>query len=292
MKRLTVFAMTEKGHAVVARLLERYPGLVDAVVAARDKGLEKDWFVELAALSRKHGVRFHERTEDVPVTTGYALAVAWRWLVDHGSARLIVLHDSLLPKYRGFNPLVTALINGDTEIGVTALYATHEYDRGDIIAQAASTITYPIRIQEAVRTILANYEALADRVAETLVAGRDPAATPQSESGASYSLWRDEEDYFLDWSADAPRLRRSVDALGTPYKGAACTVDGRVARIHRAEALPDVTVANRTPGKVLFVTDSRPVVVCGTGLLRIDDLTDDETGRSLLPLPRFRVRFN
>ena len=66
---------------------------------------------------------------------GFKFAIGWKWIIDNTS-QLIVLHDSLLPKYRGFSPLVNSLINGDTLTGVTALFASSEYDKGEIIEQA------------------------------------------------------------------------------------------------------------------------------------------------------------
>ncbi len=290
-KKLTVFAMTEKGYAVVRLLLTRYPGLVTAVVAARDPGMAKDCFDEIAEICRTNNIHFFDRNDGFSIRTDYALAVAWRWLIEAGSARLIVFHDSLLPRYRGFNPLVTALINGDKEIGVTALYATAEYDRGDIIAQSSSSISYPVRIQEAIKIVVGHYETLAANIADTLTRGEEPKAQPQDEAQASYSLWRDDEDYFVDWSHSAIDLKRFVDAVGYPYKGAAATLEGRVVRIREAEALDDVRIANRTAGKVIFLKDAKPLVVCGQGLLRVTELFDDETGASLLPLSRFRLRF-
>ena len=50
-------------------------------------------------------------------------------------------------------------------------------------------------------------------------------------------------------------------------------------------------IENREPGKVIFIENSNPVVVCGHGLLRITELLDDETGYPLLPLSSFRTRF-
>src|SRR5262245_19846632 len=288
MKPLTILAMTSKGHAVVSSIFAAHDGMIDAVVGSRDKNLVDDGFEPLADFCGTHGIRFHERADAPAIRTEYTLAVAWRWLVDGGRSRLIVFHDSLLPRYRGFNPLVTALVNGDTEIGVTALYAAAEYDRGDVIAQSASTIAYPITIQAAVETLLANYKDLALRVAASLARDEDPGATPQSEEGASYSLWRDDDDYFIDWTKPAATIRRTIDAMGFPYKGAASRIDGKVARIVRAEALSDVNIANRSCGKVVFIQGEKPVVVCGVGLLRIDELVD-EAGRSLLPLARFRT---
>ena len=291
MKKLTVFAMTEKGYAVVKLLLSRHPGLVVAVVAARDTAMAQDYFDQIAELCRINNIRFCDRNTGFSIQTDYALAVAWRWLIDASPARLIVLHDSLLPRYRGFNPLVTALIKGDAEIGVTALYATAEYDLGDIIAQSSSAISYPIRIQEAIKTVVGHYEALVTNIAGILMRGEEPMAKPQDEADASYSLWRDDEDYFVDWSHSAIEIKRFINAVGYPYKGAAATLAGKIVRIRDAEALDDVRIANRTPGKVIFLKDAKPVVVCGQGLLKVIELVDDGTGASLLPLSHFRIRF-
>jgi methionyl-tRNA formyltransferase len=290
-KKLTVFAMTEKGYAVVKLLLSRYPGLVAAVVASRDRGIATDCFDKIAELCHTNNTQFYDRTDGYTMRTDYALVVAWRWLIDIGSARLIIFHDSLLPRYRGFNPLVTSLINGDKIIGVTALFATTEYDRGDIIAQSSSVISYPIRIQEAIKTVIVNYEFLVANIAEHLMDGNEPDAKPQVEADASYSLWRDEEDYFVDWSHSAIDIKRFVDAVGYPYKGAAATLNGRVVRIREAEVMEDVRIANRTAGKVIFLKDAKPIVVCGRGLLKITELVEDGTGASLLPISRFRIRF-
>lgn len=290
MKRLTVLAMTQKGHSVVEAVHARHPDVIAAVVGARDASVAEDGYEEIKGFCRSNDIPFFDRKEHVRIDTDYALAVSWRWIVDTGSTRLIVLHDSLLPRYRGFNPLVTALINGDSRIGVTALFATEDYDTGDVIAQSESTIGYPITIAEAIEVIRENYVSVALQIARVLQedGGFDPK--PQDERQASYSLWRDEEDYFIDWTEPAEVVERMVDAVGFPYRGAASVVDGQIVRIVRAKALGDVKIGNRVCGKVIFSRDSKPVVVCGKGLLRIDELTDDE-GESLLPLRRFRVRF-
>jgi methionyl-tRNA formyltransferase len=290
MKKLTIFAMTEKGYAVVSSIFSAHKDIIDTVVSARDKNVSNDRFGEIESFCRDNGIKFRERSNAFTLGTDYAIAISWRWMVDHGSSRLIVFHDSPLPRYRGFNPLVTALINGDTEIGVTALFASADYDRGEIISQSLSTIAYPITIRDAIKTIVSNYVDLAVGIADKLARDEEIVGTPQSEASASYSLWRDEKDYFIDWAQSAATIRRTIDAMGFPYKGAATTIDGKIARILKAEALDDLNVANRVCGKVIFVRESKPVVVCGQGLLRIDELVDD-SGRSMIPLTRFRTRF-
>lgn len=290
MKKITLFAMTEKGYTVVSSLHANYPGIIDAVISSSDSHVLKDYYDEIKMFCRDNKIVFYNRSDSYNIKTEYSIAVSWRWLINAGQSRLIVFHDSLLPRYRGFNPLVTSLINGDTEIGVTALYARQEFDRGPIIARSASNISYPITIRDAIATILTNYSSLSIQIAECLSKDKEPTAMPQSEADASYSLWRDEDDYFIDWGLPATIIRRIIDALGFPYKSAASVLDGKLVRVIKAEVLDDVNIINRTPGKIIFLHDSKPVVVCGAGLLRIDELVND-SGSSILPLPRFRMRF-
>ena len=62
-----------------------------------------------------------------------AIAVGWRKLINNLQCPLIVMHDSLLPKYRGYAPTVAQLINNEEKLGVTAFFASPEYDCGDVI---------------------------------------------------------------------------------------------------------------------------------------------------------------
>jgi methionyl-tRNA formyltransferase len=291
MKKLTLFAMSEKGYEVVKALSGAYPGIVDTVISSRDSNIAGDFFEEIRKFCGEKAIKFFERSAAPAVTTEYAVAVSWRWMIRESGYRLIIMHDSLLPRYRGFNPLVSALINGESEIGVTAIYAAKDYDRGDVIASSKTAVAYPKRIQEAIGEIIKCYVELALKIADDVSRGVDPAAAPQNENEASYSLWRDESDYYIDWSRDAGYIRRFVDAVGYPYKGAAAKIDGKTLRIIRAEALNDVKIENRSPGKVIFTVDSKPVVVCGSGLLKINEALRDDTGSPALPLANFRTRF-
>ena len=59
---------------------------------------------------------------------------------------MIIFHDSLLPKYRGFAPLVNSLINQEKEIGVTAIKASQNYDEGDTVTDNIGN-DYDVTIQ-------------------------------------------------------------------------------------------------------------------------------------------------
>jgi methionyl-tRNA formyltransferase len=287
---VTLYLMTEKGYRVLQHIVAHLDkGAVALVVGARDEHLADDYFEEIKALCARENLLFRNRPDAGPGLSGFALAVAWRWLI-HDAGTLVVLHDSLLPRYRGFAPLVSCLLNGEPEIGVTALYGTAEFDRGAVLAQAARAVHYPIPIAGAIALAVECYLELVTRLWPGLCAGLLPPGTPQREADATYSLWRDEADYRLDWHRDSAYLRRFVDALGWPYRGASTLLNGRLHRVLAAEAVPDVVIENRAPGKVLFVQHGQPVVVCGSGLLRLHVLLTDE-GADALPLARFRSRF-
>ena len=290
--RITLFAMAERGFETLKAIYDAFPDVIDAVVSARDVNVRKDYYEEIRQFCDDRTLPVYDRHAGFEPHTSYALAVSWRWLIKTSAARVIILHDSLLPRYRGFNPLVSALINGDSQVGVTALFAEESYDTGPIIAQCATSISYPITIHQAIGLTTQSYRQISIEIVKAIRNGEGLHALPQREEDATYSLWRDDQDYHVDWTQSAHQISRFVDAVGFPFKGAQVAVNGRSARIMAAEVRADVRIENRSPGKVIFVEAGRPVVVCGTGLLTIVDLVDAEAYTSLLPLQVFRVRFS
>lgn len=289
---VTLFVMTQKGLTFVEQVVPLYKDFIAEVVIGQDPAVQNDYSSEIAAVCDSQNVRFSFRSDFSKIDTEYAMAISWRWLIDHPAEKLIVFHDSLLPRYRGFAPLVNALINHERTIGVTAIFGAAEYDRGDIIDQSALQISYPITIAEAISAINECYVALGKSIMQALASGETLSARPQDHDQATYSLWRDDEDYRIDWSLPASKIRHIIDAVGAPYKGAYCLLDKVPARILAAQELDDVTIENRTPGKVIFIEEGLPVVVCGQGLLKLTCCVADDDLRSLLPLSKFRLRLD
>jgi methionyl-tRNA formyltransferase len=292
-RKLTIgmFLMTEKGLRVLETVLREFgPGAIAYVVGARDSAVANDHYDDIASLCARQAVPFFDRSATPACSADYHFAISWRWIIAN-APRLIVLHDSLLPKYRGFAPLPTALINGEREVGVTALFASEEYDRGEVLGQKRLEIAYPTKIQTVIERLSKEYAALVADLCRSVLTGHALMSAPQDETQASYSLWRDEEDYRIVWAEDADRIKRFIDSVGYPYSGGFSEMNGRKVRVLDAAVEADVTVEDRHPGKIIFLREGTPVVVCGAGLLRITDLRDDATGQSLLPLRKFRVRF-
>ena len=288
---ITLFLMTQKGFELLKTILDsNYHNLILGVVVGRDKQIENDFAEDIIKLCEQHNITYYERGNEPQIKSTYSIAVSWRWLINMGRSKLIVFHDSLLPKYRGFAPLVNMLINKEPKIGVSAIFATAEYDKGYIIGQLSTSITYPIKIEEAIKLISKNYSSLALDIFHKLQNNESLNAIPQDETEATYSLWRDESDYKIDWHKSAEELLHFVNAVSKPYKGAYTTINGRKIRILDVEVYPDVAIVNRDVGKVIFMSDKHPVIVCGQGLLKLITVIDDEDKNSLIPFKNFRVR--
>lgn len=282
--------MSEKGLLVLKSMIQ-YKSLIDQVISSRDKNVRQDYFNEIRELCCENSIAFYDRGEKVVVDSVFSIAISWRWMIEvHGGNKLIVLHDSLLPKYRGFAPLVNMLLNKEPKIGVTALFANKEFDCGDIIMQKSIDVHYPIRIIDAIRYISLLYVEIVSELMQKLKNGLQIYSVSQNDNEASYGLWRDEDDYAISWCEDATYIQQFIYSVGFPYLGASSYIEDVKYRVLDCEIEQDVQIENRCPGKVLFVKNGCPVVVCGKGLLRITKLETID-GKDCLPLKKYRIRF-
>lgn len=277
---------------VLKRLEEEFgKDSIESVISDRDKNVLEDYFEEIQSFCFEKSIPFFKRSEALKDSECYAFTVGWRYLILNHE-KLIVFHDSLLPRYRGFNPLVTALINGDNEIGVTAIFANADYDCGDIIEQRRVLVEYPIKIFVAISKIKSLYSDIAVYIMKKIIDGHHIPGIRQDSAKATYSLWRDEIDYFINWDDDASKICRLIDATGFPYQGAQTYANGVRLVIHQAVVLPDLVIENRVAGKVIRLEEKSPVIVCGQGLLKITEAKFFESNTSLLPFTRIRTRFH
>jgi len=291
--KISFFLMNEKGYRVLSALIANNKKVAE-VVCSKDKNLVNDYYDNIKILCEHNNIKFYDRNDNYAdsITGSYIISIGWRWLIKGKlQDRLIVSHDSLLPKYRGFAPLVNMLINEEKEIGVSFLFASDNYDCGNIITQKKREALYPIKINKAIETISELFFEAIMEIYSMIETNNDIPSYVQDESQASYSLWRDEDDYLIDFTKDAKDIKRFIDAVGEPYLGASAFIGEKKVRFIDVETVSDVTIENRGVGKVIFVNDNKPIVVCGNGLLKINQLIDDVSRKSILSLSSFRIKF-
>ena len=298
MGKVTLMVMGLRGYTVLTSIIKRFgPAIIKGVISSRDHAVLDDCYENIKDCANSNKIPFFERGDEGSyrglLQKDSILAVAWRWLIQETfKNQLVIAHDSLLPKYRGFAPVVNMLINGENKLGVTLLYAGKTCDTGDIISQKSVDIAYPIKISEAMNKVSALYVDLIIELLTKVSRGEPIIAVPQNDALASYSPWRNEDDYGIRFFKDSVYIKRFIDSVGSPYKGASATLFGERVRLLEAEVERDVVIEDRAShlGKILFVEVGKPVVICGSGLLRVLKLVSDKT-EDLLPLGKMRGRF-
>lgn len=174
------------------------------------------------------------------------------------------LHGSLLPRYRGRAPVNWALLNGETETGVTLHKMVKRPDAGDIVSQLAvavepqdTALSLHGKLKHAAQTLL-------QKTLPTLLMG-EISLTPQDESQASYFGRRTAADGEIHWQQSAQKIHNLVRAVTEPYPGAFSYLGERKVTVWRSRVLE--IQHQKRPGTVL---SSDPLVVaCGEGALEI-----------------------
>lgn len=284
--------MSPKGLSVLQAVIDLgEPVSIKWVVVGEDRNVNEDFSSHIRELALANNIPIIPKEQEIMPNCDLRLAASWKWLIPiEQEPPLVIMHDSLLPKLRGFNPLVTALIQGDTQIGVSAIIATPEFDKGDVIAQEVISVEYPIKIADAITSLSRCYYLITLEVLKKLTLGQ-MFGFKQDETLATYSLWRDHNDYFIDWSNSADSIQRFVNAVGPPYLGARVISDNQILSVGEVEVRTELVIANRTPGKVIQILRGNPLVVCGEGIIEIKEMSFTDSGLNALPWASLRTRF-
>lgn len=290
---VTLLVSGKKGLAVIEAIADTEFGLMlNQVVIAKDSNVICDYSEEIIAICNSRNLQYRlSGDRDIEYTLGKIIAIGWQKLLPYAENNVIVLHDSLLPAYRGFSPLVSQLLCNEPFLGVTAIIANNIPDGGNIVYQEAVAVNYPISIQSAIDLLLPAYINATLFILSAFRDAKELDGLPQNESDVTFSLWRDEEDYRINWNDSAHYIHQFVLAHGYPFKGASTMYRDKLIRISETKELSEMQIVNRTPGKVISLEDGFPVVVCGAGLLKITGANFDTKGQSLFPLKFLRTRF-
>ena len=152
----------------------------------------------------------------------------------------INVHGALLPQYRGANPTQWALLNNETETGVTMHYMTEAFDAGEIIA----TRKIPVMFEDTWLDIGERQdEATMDMLTHEMpmvLSGTNPRR-PQDESMARHYRRRHPEDGLIEWQQSVLGIYNLVRALVKPHPGAFYWQDGRKIVLDEYIYIPQVT---------------------------------------------------
>ena len=187
----------------------------------------------------------------------------------------INVHGSLLPKYRGPAPIQWAIINGDTETGVTTMLTNRGIDAGDILLSDRITVTADMYYPE-VHDQLAELGAGTLKRTIPLWAEGKITPIPQDVSLATKATKLSKEDGRINLDKSAGDVINLVRGLN-PWPGTFVVADGKIMKILKAH-VADIEFPDVKTGSIIEITKENLMLKCGRGVISITVL-QFENGR-------------
>jgi len=197
----------------------------------------------------------------------------------------INVHGSLLPKYRGAAPINWAIINGETETGISIITVVDKMDAGDVLGMAATKI-------ESDETAGRLHDKLAKLAAPLLMETIDKIAdgtatyTKQDHSKATLAPKLKKSDGFLDFDEPADVIQRKIRGLW-PWPGAsAIYVSKKTSKSTRIAIAQAQIAETKNPDQLRPGTFDKDLnVICGGNTLKIVKIKPD--GSALMDFKDF-----
>lgn len=170
----------------------------------------------------------------------------------------ICVHASLLPKYRGAAPIQRAVLNGDSETGISVMQMDAGIDTGDVLY----TVKTPIDINETSAELFERLSFMgADALAYTIKLIQNGAIRPKKQVGeSSYAAMIDKSLSPIDWNRSAFEIHNQIRGLQT-WPCAETVICGKNVKIH-SSLLTDISGGR--PGEIIKA-DKELIVSCGDG---------------------------
>ena len=187
----------------------------------------------------------------------------------------INIHGSLLPKYRGAAPINWAIINGETETGISIISIVDKMDAGDVLATAATKIE-PEETAEQLLNKLAKLAA--PLLMETIDKIADGTAiyTKQDHSKSTLAPKLKKSDGFLNFDEPADIIQRKIRGLW-PWPGAsAIYVSKKTSKSIRITIAQAQIAETKNPDQMQLGTfDKNLNVICSGNALKIIKIKPD-----------------
>jgi methionyl-tRNA formyltransferase len=190
----------------------------------------------------------------------------------------INVHGSLLPKYRGAAPVQWALINGETETGITIMQMDEGIDTGDILLQDR----IPIDAADTAGTLSVKLAALGGKaLGKALDLLRLDKLKPvkQDEKQASLAPLLKKEDGLVDWSQSAAEISCLIRGLD-PWPATYTTLSGKRLRLFSPEVVAKPSSHNFSEAGIVCSADRHGLLVTtGDGCLLIKEIQPEGARR-------------
>ena len=194
----------------------------------------------------------------------------------------INVHASLLPKYRGGAPIHQAIMDGETETGVTIMYMLEKLDAGDIISQVTVPISDTDNTGSMFKALSVAGTELLKETLPSILNGTNKK-TVQDESLVTFARNISREQERIDWSQSGKAIYDKIRGLH-PWPVAYTTFQGESVKIWWSEKVQSND--NALPGTIIDIESNRIIVKAGDDIaVALTDL--QPAGKKRMPADEF-----
>ncbi len=185
----------------------------------------------------------------------------------------INLHASLLPKYRGANPIQRCIYNGDKKTGITTMLTVLELDAGDICKTDEITITDTMTDIE-LREIIS--EKSPQLLVDTILGLYNGSLKPQKQpdEGVTIAKKFQKQDGLIDWNRSAIEIHNQIRSM-VEFPTAYTSYCGKMLKIISSSVISSDT---QSVGRIVNITKKGIEVSTGNGTILIEKVKPESKG--------------
>ncbi len=201
---------------------------------------------------------------DVFITVAFGQILSQE-VLDIPRLGVINLHASLLPKYRGPNPIQWAIVNGDKVTGVTTMLSAIGVDEGPMLIKKEIEIDSNM-----------NSEQLAYKIADigpqvlydSIIGLNDKSITPepQNHDEATYAKKLKKDDSHINWSENALTIHNKIRGM-YPWPGTYALMGNLQIKIIESEVKNEENIKKADPGEIFDIIKSGIEIATGHEIL-------------------------
>ncbi|MGH7296486.1 MAG: methionyl-tRNA formyltransferase [Polyangiaceae bacterium] len=214
------------------------------------------------------GAWVREQKVDVALVVAYGRILPGD-VLDGPRLGCVNVHASLLPRYRGAAPITWAIVNGETETGVTLMKLDEGMDTGPTFARVVTGVGPDETAGElSERLAILGAGAVTEWLPRYLAG--DCVLEPQDDAHATMAPMLDKTHGRIDWNCAAARVHDHVRGM-SPWPGAFTSVRGKTLKV-RATRIVNAAPGAANPGQVIVADKSRVLVACATGCIELQSV--------------------
>ncbi|MBW2688900.1 MAG: methionyl-tRNA formyltransferase [Deltaproteobacteria bacterium] len=179
----------------------------------------------------------------------------------------INVHASLLPKYRGAAPINKAIIDGETETGITTMYMDVGLDTGDMLIKKTLSIGTEETAGELHDRLASLGRETMEETLQKLCAGTLQREV-QDDDQSTYASMMKKEDGRIDWNLSATDIHNKIRGLD-PWPGAYTSLNNELLKLARTS--PEATDGGK-PGSIVSADKTGVRIACASGTLLVKEL--------------------